>query len=128
MRTMNSVDFCDACIEGLWISLLRPLSLIDDITQTAQSDGSTNVTLELLPLAEFREIPRESEEDYTILWYAADGETVLEPWTNQTSALLGKCVKSFEVEVRFHTEQVRVDEDGILVHRESFDVEKSAKR
>lgn len=123
MRTMHSVDFCDACIEGLWWSLLRPLTLIDDVTQTPQCDGFTNVTLELLPLAEFREIARPTAESYTIHWYDADGETILEEWTNQTSALVSKEAGSFEVEVRFWTEQVRVDNDGVLVHRGRYDVE-----
>lgn len=122
MRTMHSVDFCDACLEGLWLSLLRPLSLIEEVTQVAQPDGSTNVTVDLLPLAEFRETPRESES-YTILWYGADGEEVLEQWTNQTSALIEEGVASFEIEVRFQTEQVRVDSDGLLTARERYDIE-----
>lgn len=122
MRTMHSVDFCDACIEGLWLSLLRPLSLIEDVTQVARPDGSKNVTVELLPLAQFREIPRKTE-NYTILWYGADGKTVLGQWTNQTSAIIDKNAASFEVEVRFRTEQVRVDSDGLLTLREKYSVE-----
>lgn len=122
MRTMYSVDFCDACIEGLWWSLLRPLSLIDNVTQVAQPDGATNVTIELLPLAQFREIPR-GNEAYTILWYGADGETVLDQWTNQTSALIDEGATTFEVEVTFWTEQVRVDNDGLLTLREKYDIE-----
>lgn len=124
MRTMHSVDFCDACIEGLWYSLLRPLSLIDNVTQTHLEDSKhTNVTLELLPLAQFREIERPTKESYEITWFAADGETVMEQWTNSTSASLSDCVKSFEVEVRFHTEQVRVDDEGILVTRAKYAIE-----
>jgi hypothetical protein len=122
MRTMHSVDFCDACIEGLWLSLLRPLSLIDTVTQKAQSDGSTNVTVDLLPLAQFRDVPRETES-YTIFWYGADGETVLEQWTNQTSAIIEEGAGSFEIDVTFQTTQVRVDSDGLLTLRERFDVE-----
>lgn len=122
MRTMHSVDFCDACIEGLWLSLMRPLSLIEAITQEAQPDGSTNVTVDLLPLAEFRDVPRESES-YTILWYDADEESILEQWTNQTSALIDEGAASFEIEVTFTTEQVRVDSSGLLTLRERFDVE-----
>lgn len=126
MRSMYSVDFCDACIEGLWYSLLRPLSLIDNVTQIPDpSPGKyTNVTLELLPLAEFREIPRPRKESYEITWYAADGETVIEEWTNSTTAQLHKCDKTFEVEVRFHTEQVREDPNNILVTREKFDLQR----
>lgn len=121
---MHSVDFCDACIEGLWYSLLRPLSLIDSISQTP--DGKyTNVTLELLPLAEYREIERPTVESYEVLWFAKDGVTVLEQFTNQTSVRLSRCLEEVEVEVRFHTEQVRRDPDGILVTREKFELERS---
>lgn len=123
MRTMHSVDFCDACIEGLWYSLLRPLSLIDNVTQVV--DGSyTDVSLELLPLAEFREIERPTKESYEITWYAANGETVMDRFTNSTTARINKCHKTFDVEVRFHTEQVREDPDGILITRKTFDLER----
>jgi hypothetical protein len=124
---MHSVDFCDACIEGLWYSLLGPLSLIDNVTQVPEpSPGKyTEVTLELLPLAEFREIERPTKESYEILWYAADGVTVMEEFTNSTTAKLHKCYETFEVEVRFHTEQVRRDPNGLLVTRETFDLQRS---
>lgn len=120
---MHSVDFCDACIEGLWQSLLRPLSLIDGVTQVARDDGRRNVTLELLPLAEFRQIATSKAESYTVTWYGADGETVVDEWANQTSVVAGRCVKSLEVEVRFDTEQVRVDSGGVMVRRERIDLE-----
>lgn len=123
MRGAFSVDFCSACIEGLWLSLLSPLSLIDNVTQVAQSDGSTNVTLDLLPLAQFRTVPNPHEEGYTILWYGADESVVLEQWTNSTSALIGSNTTEFGVEVKFWTEQVRVDSDGVLIQKERLAVE-----
>ncbi|KAI1137621.1 IgA peptidase M64-domain-containing protein [Hypoxylon sp. FL0543] len=126
MRNTYSADFCKACIEGLWLSLLRPLSFIDKITQNSLPDGSTNVTIELLPLAEFRRAPNEHQEAYTILWYGSGGDEVLKEWTNSTSALLGPNSTEFGVEVRFWTEQVRVDSDNVLVQKERFSVEKFA--
>lgn len=120
MRDTYSADFCDACIEGLWESLLKPLSLIDNITQVVQSDGSVNVTLDLLPLAQFRKIPNPHKESYTILWYGADETTVLEKWTNSTSALIGPGVAEFGVEVAFSTEQIRVDKAGVLKQKERY--------
>lgn len=122
MRTMHSVDFCDACIEGLWQSLLRPLTLIDGVTKVVQPDGHTNVTLELLPLAEFREIPRPTAESYTITWFGPDGETAIRDFGNKTSVVVNKCATKLEVEVRFQTEQVRVDTGGVLVHRETIEL------
>ncbi|KAI1245984.1 hypothetical protein MGN70_012881 [Eutypa lata] len=123
MRRVYSADFCSACIEGLWLSLLTELTLIDNITQVAQPDGSTNVTLDLIPLAEFRQVPNPHQEAYTILWYGTDDDTPLEEWTNSTSALLGPDVTEFGVEVKFWTEQVRVDNEGVLVQKERFAIE-----
>lgn len=123
MRTMHSPDFCDACIEGLWRALLEPLSLIDNITQTAQSDGFTEVSLELLPLAQFRENPRDTEA-YAITWYGANNST-LDEFANKTTALIGQEVAEGSVFVEFLTDQVRVDEQGVLTARESFEVKKS---
>ncbi|KAL7621647.1 hypothetical protein AAE478_008974 [Parahypoxylon ruwenzoriense] len=123
MRGTYSVDFCAACIEGLWLSLLGPLSLIDNVTQTTQPDGSTNVTLDLIPLAQFRQVPNRHEEAYTILWYGADENEILEEWTNKTSALIGPDATGFGIEVRLWTEQVRVDRDNVLVQKETFRVE-----
>ncbi|CAI6334414.1 unnamed protein product [Periconia digitata] len=123
MRTMQSVDFCDACIEGLWLSLMNPLSLIDNVTQVAQPDGSTNVTLDLLPLAQFRQVPNNHAETYTILWYGADEDVVLDEFTNSTSALIDSGTTDFGVEVRFWTEQVRVDRNEVLVLKERYEIE-----
>lgn len=123
MRRVYSADFCSACIEGLWLSLLTELTLIDNITQVAQPDGSTNVTLDLIPLAEFRQVPNPHQEAYTILWYGTDVDTPLEEWTNSTSALLGPDVTEAGVEVKFWTEQVRVDNEGVLVQKERFAIE-----
>ncbi|OTA96772.1 hypothetical protein M434DRAFT_389786 [Hypoxylon sp. CO27-5] len=124
MRNTYSPDFCNACIEGLWLSLLRPLSFLDNVTQVASPDSSTNVTLDLLPLADFRQVPNEHQEAYTILWYGADEDTAIEEWTNKTSALFAPNVTEFGVEVRFWTEQVRVDRDNVLVQKKRFAVEK----
>lgn len=118
---MHSVDFCDACIEGLWRSLLSPLTLVEEVTQISHSETQTNVTLALLPLAELREIPRTTEA-YTISWYDADG-TEIEDWANKTSVLVEKDAGSLEVEVRFWTTQVRVDENGVLTYKGTIDLE-----
>jgi hypothetical protein len=117
---MYSVDFCDACIEGLWQSVLRPLSLVDNITQVASCRG-TNVTLELLPVAEFRDVPRETEA-YTITW-SVDGQ-VLGEWANQTSALISHNTSAVEVDVKLWTAQVRVDTGGVLQESVTIDIEK----
>lgn len=125
MRSIYSPNYCDACLEGLWLSLLTPLSLIDNITQTSAGGtdgGSTNASLALLPLAEFRTIPVPRAEAYTIFWYGEDEDVVLDEWTNRTSAVFGPGVREFGVEVRFWSEQIRVDRDGVLVQKERVKV------
>lgn len=122
MRSIYSPNFCHVCLEGLWLALLKPLSLIDNVTQVAQKDGSTKVGLELLPLGEFRKIPIPHKEGYTILWYGANDQVILPKWTNKTSAVFASHVKEFGVEVRFRSEQIRVDKEGVLIHKERFTI------
>ncbi|KAI6086036.1 IgA peptidase M64-domain-containing protein [Hypoxylon rubiginosum] len=122
MRSTYTGNFCSACIEGLWISLLSSVSLVDNVTQIAAADGSTNVTLELLPLAQFRQGPYPRAEGYEITWYGADEGVVLAEYANSTSALIAADTEEFGVEVRFWTEQVRVDEDDVLVFKERYAV------
>jgi hypothetical protein len=124
MRNLQSEDFCSVCKEGLWLKLLRPLSFIDNITQVAQPDGTTSVTLDLLPLARFRNTPNSHEEAYSIFWYGASYGGLSPEWTNSTSALIGKDVTEFVIEILFSTEQVRVDNEGVLAQKATFVVER----
>ncbi|KAH7303201.1 IgA peptidase M64-domain-containing protein [Stachybotrys elegans] len=123
MRWTYTVDFCSACIEGLWWALLRPLSLIDQVDQVAQASGVTNITLELLPVAQFRDVPRPSEA-YTIEWFNAADSSPLSQWTNQTSALISQSIAEVDVVVRFWTAQVKIDRDGVLVQEERIAVKR----
>lgn len=120
MRNMQSEDFCSVCMEGLWLKLLGRLSFTDSITQVTQPDGTTLITLELLPLAQFRHIPSSNEESYSIFWFDAPAGGLLPEWTNSTSAIIGKDVTEFSVEIRFSTNQVQIDKDGILVQRTNY--------
>ncbi|KAI0105667.1 IgA peptidase M64-domain-containing protein [Nemania sp. FL0031] len=122
MRSIYSPNYCYACLEGLWLALLKPLSFIDNVTQTAQPDGSTEASIDLLPLAQFREIPIPHEEAYTVLWYGADKNTVLTQWTNSTTAVFAPDVKEFGVEIRFSSEQIRVDKEGTLMEKARYTV------
>ncbi|CAJ2502536.1 Uu.00g099300.m01.CDS01 [Anthostomella pinea] len=122
MRDIYTANFCNACMEGLWLSLLGPLSFIDNITQVALPDGSINATVHLISLAQSRQVPTPHEEAYTILWYCTDENVVLEDWTNSTSAIIPQGVTEFGVEVKFWTEQVRVDNAGILAEKQRSSV------
>ncbi|KAI9147210.1 Hybrid signal transduction histidine kinase K [Paramyrothecium foliicola] len=124
MRWTYTVDFCAACIEGLWWALLRPLSLIDSITQVARPTAVTNITLDLLDVAQFRKVPRPTEA-YTIKWFNAANNSPLAQWTNRTSALINQSIAQVDVEVRLWTAQVKVDKEGLLVQKERIAVQKS---
>ncbi|KAI2470700.1 IgA peptidase M64-domain-containing protein [Annulohypoxylon bovei var. microspora] len=120
MRSVYSVDFCEACIEGLWLSLLGSVSLIENFTQTDEADGSTLATISLVPLAQFRETSSPYEEAYTILWYGSDDNVLLDDWTNKTSAFIVPRSTAFGVEVRFWSEQIRATNHSALVQRKRF--------
>ncbi|KAI1170224.1 IgA peptidase M64-domain-containing protein [Nemania sp. FL0916] len=122
MRSIYSPNYCNVCLEGLWLALLGKLALIDNITQTAQPDGSTNASLTLLPLGEFREVPISPKEGYSILWYGDDENVVLDEWTNKTSALLAPGTTEFGVEVKFWSDSIRVDKKNATLQKERYTV------
>lgn len=62
MRDMTSNKFCPICREGLWVSLLSQMSLIDSIT----SNG-THIAANLLPLGQLRQ-PQIIGEFYSLKW------------------------------------------------------------
>jgi len=103
------------------MSLLRRVSLIDDVKEGCKLGSSGNgpvgliktIDLELIPLAQFRET-LVSHESYTIKWWK--GRTLLTEFTNKThieipdSDALGK----YSIGVKFATDEVRVDKDKLL--------------
>lgn len=99
---------------------MRPIDLIDNTTTEATGDGLTNVTLELLPLAQFREEPRPSES-YIITWFAQNG-TTLDEWQDKASIVVDESFTEIEVEVEFTTTQVRVDENDVLKDRRTIEL------
>jgi 23S rRNA A2030 N6-methylase RlmJ len=90
-------------------------------------DGYTKVELDLLPLAQFRDVPRETEA-YTVLWYNADNNSVLNEWANKTTAIISQDLTEVEVEIKFSSKQIRVDTNGVLVHKEKFEVKQCGKK
>ena len=119
MRNMYSVDFCDACVEGLWLNLLEPISFFDHVNKTKQADGSTNVTVDLLALAEFRETET-YDEAYSILWYGDDADVPVDEFTNSTTAVFGPDVGRYGVEVGFWTSRIRSYPYGVPAKREWY--------
>jgi len=135
MRVVTTPNFCKACIEGLWLSLLKRVNLIDNVTEsctrvTSSNDWVKSLTVDLVPLAHLRssdslaweEHETINNEAYTIMW-TKDG-VAMEDFTNQTSinivddGSLGK----YTVSVQFYTNEVRVDKDGLLKSSLEYDV------
>ncbi|KAJ3002331.1 hypothetical protein HKX48_002376, partial [Thoreauomyces humboldtii] len=132
MRNMQQSTFCSVCNEGLWISLMSRLDLIESVESTCAKSGSTpRVTIVPLPLAQFRkpvDLGREVEA-FTVRWYTLPQQSVqaapltvqtreAAPWTH-VRRLDDQFVADVEpgpwkVEVSFLTEKVRNDEDGVL--------------
>lgn len=80
MRQVTSPNFCKVCTEGLWLSLMNRVDIIDQPSGYCHQDhhGRWKRTLEveLLPLAEYRsnETVVDKEEAYEITWSRTRGD------------------------------------------------------
>lgn len=120
MRSVTKPNFCKVCLEGLWLSLLKRIDLIDNFKIMCGRDRHRTFEVDLVPLAEFREHPISSEESYSIAW-SKDGK-VLPQFANMTHVDVGDEVGTYHIDVQFSTEEVRVDKDGLLGASRSFTV------
>ena len=129
MRTVTSPNFCKACTEGLWLSLLRRVDLIDGIREDCQrhlssaslSENPPNgpgegkwvktLDLDLIPLAHHR---NRADETYTIT--GRKDTVLLAQFTNQTRLEIDatEALGSYFVDVRFATGEIRLDKDDLL--------------
>jgi hypothetical protein len=117
MRVVTSPNFCKACIEGLWLSLLKHVSLIDDVEEACEQRSEVwvkTIAVKLLPLARFRGDENKNNESYTITWWK--DHKVLKQFTNQTRLEIagGDAVGTYAIGVKFATDEVRVDKDKLL--------------
>lgn len=120
MRTVAYPNFCNVCLEGLWLSLLKRVDLIEDLRVTCPgADSSRVVELDLVKLAQFREQPIESAESYTITW--TRNGCVLEELTNLTKVELSDG-DAYRVDVAYAIDEVRLDPRGYLHAGRTFDV------
>ena len=129
MRDVRVPTFCNVCIEGLWLSLLRKIKLIDDIRENCQRIGSLNearswrrtLELSLLPLAQFRQDPVPHKESYAIQW-TKDGKA-LDYFANRTRIEIDDTsMGTYTAEVKFATDEVRMDRDGVMVSTSTYAV------
>lgn len=122
MRVVTSKSFCSVCLEGLWLSLLKRVSLIDYMSVilpvadiTPEDPAVLQITL--VPFGEFRHSTRDvSTEFYTVLW-EKDGVS-LPQFANSTKIIVNENVNgTWRVIVQLHTPEVKVDLDGLLESR-----------
>lgn len=124
MRRVTSPNFCKVCTEGLWLSLLRDLHLIDTLTEgcVVKDSGVSLKVLELtlLPLAQFRQNLHALglDESYTITW-TRDGR-VLDQYTNQTRVEIedAAAIGTYSIDVKFSTEEVKVRAAALVDSKE----------
>lgn len=120
MRSVTKSNFCKVCLEGLWLSLLERIDLIDNFRIMCGHDRHRTFEIDLVPLAGFREHPISSEESYSITW-SKNGK-ILPQFANTTYVDVGDEVGTYHVDVQFSTEEVRVDKDRLLRATRSFTV------
>lgn len=131
MRIVTTPNFCKACLEGLWLSLLRRVDFIDDVVANCEiapgypTAWKRTLDLKLVPLAQFRDTPDlHLAETYSIIW-SKDGE-ILDNFQDKTRVEVddtdGEGVGVYSVEVRFRTEEVKKDPDGLLFSGGDFNV------
>lgn len=120
MRLVTTSNFCKVCLEGLWHALLSKVSLIDGVSEGCSGKSKT-LSVELIPLAQFRQVPIEPTESYTITW-SRDGE-VIEEFTNKTTLIVDENGgATYTVTAKYATTEVMVDKEGDLVDSTEYTV------
>ncbi|KAK1227749.1 hypothetical protein PQX77_009220 [Marasmius sp. AFHP31] len=125
MRIVTTPNFCKVCLEGLWLALLKRLSLIDTIVIRCDGDN-TALEATFIPLAEYRpEADRIEGEEYTVTW-SKDGE-VLSDFTNKTKVVFPpeRALGRYKLEVGLVTPEVVLDKEGVLNGVVEFEVSKT---
>jgi hypothetical protein len=134
MRLVTYPNFCKACSEGLWLSLLQRIDLLDDVNEgciwTPASSTSSlghwkkRLNVQLVPLAHLRVEPVSSAESFTITW-SKDGQ-IIERFENETSMEMndGAALGTFSIDVTFRTEEVRKDPHGHLISNREYTISK----
>lgn len=123
MRSVVKPNFCNVCLEGLWLSLVKRIDLIEGLSLTCSGPGSDVhvVQVDLVKLAQFREEPIESVESYAIEW-TRDGR-VLEALANFTRVELSDAEHgTYRVDVTYAVDEVRLDPRGYLHASRTFEL------
>ncbi|KAF8631042.1 hypothetical protein AX15_002650 [Amanita polypyramis BW_CC] len=133
MRAVTTPNFCKVCLEELWLSLLRRVDFVDDIEEDCHLRVAEDnvpavwvkmIVARLIPLAHLREDVQAflHKESYSITWYK-DGR-ILDKFTNKTELEIdnNQIPANYTLLVRFSTDEVRRDRDGVLEKRKDIKV------
>ncbi|KAF8627467.1 hypothetical protein AX17_006279 [Amanita inopinata Kibby_2008] len=133
MRAVTTPNFCKVCLEGLWLSLLRRVDLIDSIEEDCKwrsfDDGShgtwvKTIEAKLVPLAHLRQGTSavSAKESYSIVWYE-DGR-IQERFINKTVIEVddSQIPRNYTILVKFSTDEIRLDREGLLERRREYEV------
>lgn len=123
MRQVTTPNFCSVCKEGLWMSLLGGVSLIDDIEDYCiGSDKVLNLTV--VPLAQLRDTPVPGLVESLGIRWLKDGQEMAD-WTNKTVVQMEgqKVLGEWAVEIQYSTEEIRKDTQGLTKDSLKFEVD-----
>ncbi|KAJ3552757.1 hypothetical protein NM688_g3983 [Phlebia brevispora] len=117
MRIVTTPDFCNACMEGLWLSLLKRVDLIDDVVAgCAQNHWTKNwyrlLEVQWVPLAHWYGNPN-APYGYTVEWFK-NGEKLHFPDLSRISLGDADAPGVYTVKVKYRTPQVLVDKEHLL--------------
>ncbi|KAJ7600264.1 IgA peptidase M64-domain-containing protein [Mycena floridula] len=122
MRVVTTPDFCTVCVEGLWYSLLSRVSLIEEVKESC-SGLSKNLHLTVVPLAEFRQVPIDVDESWTITW-SHEGKVISEFTNKTTLSIDGDALGSYQIQVEYTTAEIRVNK-GLTIDTVVYEVKSS---
>jgi hypothetical protein len=119
MRIVTTPEFCSVCKEGLWLSLLQRVSLVDKIDTFCERDGARTLSLTPLPLGRFRDEKEKKElarknkvEKLGIKWWRDGVEQKALEDEMQVKVGAVESVAHWVAEVVLESSEVRKDEEG----------------
>ncbi|KAH7885183.1 IgA peptidase M64-domain-containing protein [Phlebopus sp. FC_14] len=125
MRSVTKPNFCNVCLEGLWLSLMKRVDLIETIRSTCTTVPLSNrhlrtIEVDVAKLAQFREEPIERKESYAITW-SSNGR-VLDRFANRTQIKVPDEPGIYHVDVVYSIEEVRLDPGAYLTASRTYEI------
>ncbi|KAF8505368.1 IgA peptidase M64-domain-containing protein [Hysterangium stoloniferum] len=117
MRIVTSPSFCSVCLEGLWMSLLKRVSLVDDVSVHIIDSTSYEVvvlTLDLIPFhPQASPVVEDSYPQYSIRW-EKDGRPMPQYFDQSQITAYSDVYGQWRAFVQLHTAEVKSDPYELL--------------